>query len=457
MKQRYISVDIGSTFTKGALFELNAAGLCVVEQRRVATTPRDLAEGVGRLLERWHAADRPPLHACSSAKGGLSIVAVGIVPNLTLHAARLAACSAGGRIVGGYAYKLSDQDVRAIEGAAPDIVLLTGGTDGGNEVYNRHNAARLAACAWRGAVLYAGNAGQRDEIRRLLAGRVVVIADNLMPEVGRLEIESTRCAIREIFLQRIVEGKGLDGVAAICAAPIKPTPLAVHDLLETVGRLYPREDRLILADIGGATTDIYSLCDPADADGAVHLRGLPEPRLKRTVEGDLGLRLNARMVFASDPDWFAGQLRASGDAPQLFQNHLDRLADFPGHVPDQPLELWFDRLLAEQCLRLALQRHAGRIEQVYTPQGMVTVQQGKDLRRMRRMIGTGGFLAAPRHYEHLRALCRVPGVFGRPPLLVPQSPEFAVDRNYVFALLGNLAPVVPQAAAALALAELKAA
>ena len=154
------------------------------------------------------------------------------MPDLTLHAARLAAASAGGRIVACYAYQLAASRWRSCERVRPDIILFSGGTDGGNEHCNLHNARALAARAWSRSILYAGNArGGATGSARSWPASSCWSRDNLMPEVGQLRIEPARQRIQEIFLQRIVEGKGLAEVAARCAAEPRPTPLAVFDLL----------------------------------------------------------------------------------------------------------------------------------------------------------------------------------------------------------------------------------
>lgn len=459
------TVDLGSTYTKGALLSLNGAASRVLEQARVPTTQHNLAEGVARIINRL--LNKPdgvmpsplpaPVYVCSSAKGGLRIVAVGIVPDLTLQAARLAACSAGGKVVAHYAYRLTDQNIAAIEAIAPDIILLTGGTDGGNETYNRYNAEKLALSRFAGVVLYAGNAQLQDEIRRLLRGKILVVTDNLLPEIERLNIEPARAAIQKIFLEKIVAGKGLASVAAISAAPLKPTPLAVFDLLATIVRETPEWDDLILIDMGGATTDFYSCTKSFTGDKAVVLRGLVEPEMKRTVEGDLGLRVNARSVYESATDWFNQCLAGKKTPPARLAQYIDLVSRQIEHLPADDEEKWFDLLLAEQCIRQATLRHAGRLEEVYTAQGKVYVQKGKDLRRVRRVIGSGGFLASSGDglwMENIfSVLCRESGMA----LLAPEHPSYFFDAPYLVPLAANLAAVEPQAAAALVLNGLRAA
>ncbi len=109
--------------------------------------------------------------ACSSAAGGLRMVTVGLVRELTAEAARQAALGAGARLVGTFAYRLTAADVSRIEALAPDILLLAGGTDGGNSEVIVHNAAALGRSRVACPIVLAGNRSAMDECRERLAGR----------------------------------------------------------------------------------------------------------------------------------------------------------------------------------------------------------------------------------------------------------------------------------------------
>src|SRR3989304_344110 len=138
MDNMRLLIDFGSTFTKVVAVDL--AKEEVVAPSRVPSTVdtnhtigleqalKDIAGAVGtRNLEAREAL------ACSSAAGGLRMVCAGFVPDLTSKAANLAALGAGAKVIGGYSYKLTRTEIAQIEAAAPDIVLLSGGTDGGDE------------------------------------------------------------------------------------------------------------------------------------------------------------------------------------------------------------------------------------------------------------------------------------------------------------------------------------
>jgi len=489
---RSISLDIGSTYTKGALLDVTPGRPRLLRREAVPTTVDRLSDGVANVLARLldlpelngarpdgarpssavpgsftqpraamlHAetavqtitrvARDIPLFACSSAKGGLNIAAVGIVPDLTLQAARLASASAGGKVVAHYAYYLTRDQIAELERMRPDIVLLCGGTDGGNEQYNMRNARAIAESSLGAAILYAGNAAIRGEIEHILSGKELMVTENLMPEVGKLHIEPAQACIREIFLRRIVEGKGLSELSACCAAPLKPTPRAVFDLLGVLGERRPEWNDSVWVDLGGATTDFYSCTESFHGEPSYVLRGLLEPRLKRTVEGDLGMRVNARSVLDAAGEYLRRELTARNGS-------LEQLADYAAacnaekeRLPGTAAERWFDELLAGACLYHALWRHAGVVEECYSPHGKVYVQRGKDLRAVRRWIGGGGYLArlqsAALYRNVLAAIERDSGGLR----LIPQPAEYFTDADYLLSLLGNLTETYPAEAAQLA-------
>jgi uncharacterized protein (TIGR01319 family) len=462
---RVASFDIGSTWTKGALFELDAPEPHIVCRSAVPTTIENLAAGVARLLARLlNLPETTPLaalpsdvpcHFSSSAKGGLAMAAVGIVPDLTLHAARLAAASAGARIVACYAYQLGAEHIAELERLRPDIILFSGGTDGGNERCNLHNARALAASRIDSVILYAGNALLADTMRTILSGKRLLVTDNLMPEVGQLRIEPARQRIQEIFLQQIVEGKGLGEVAARCIAQPRPTPLAVFDLLAVMAQTDASWNDLLVVDLGGATTDVYSVTESFWGEPGFVLKGLCEPKLKRTVEGDLGLRLNAPAVLATARQYLERALAAHGISFERLQAFVAEISCTPDHLPSDDVERRCDEALAGACVYHGLLRHAGRVEETYGVHGKLYVQRGKDLRRIRTWIGTGGYLAALRSAAFYRDVLDAAWRDTGGTSLLPRPPAIYADARYLLPLLGNLAHDYPAAAVTLATRELE--
>ncbi len=446
-----LSVDIGSTFTKGALFVPQGDDFALKAQAAVPTTVDDLSRGYDQVEAALKEAAGPDgigrAWFSSSARGGLKIAAVGLTVDLTVSIARQAACSAGGKVVRAYSYRLTRAEISELEALAPDIILFTGGTDGGHERSNLLNAEALAASRLTSIILYAGNAKIRDEVMDRLRDKDAVAAANVMPEVGEVRIEPAREVIRRVFLERIVDGKGLSRIVRRVGTLPKPTPLAVYDLVRAIPEVLPEWDDLGVIDMGGATTDFYSNTEPGHADASVLVKGLPEPRIKRTVEGDLGLRVSVLALAASESLYLAARCASEGIEPAVFDAYVASVAARPESVPATDLEARCDAVLAGACVRAAALRHAGRQTRLATPQGVFRVQRGRDLGRLRRLVGSGGYLSRCRDAAVLRQACLGPAEDPEDRPLLPASPKLYSDAQYLFPLLGNLVTDHPAEAA----------
>lgn len=453
-------VDFGSTYTKLRAVDL-ASGRIVGTGQGPSTVTTDVTVGMEQALAdlaRRLGGTLPVFRhrlASSSAAGGLRMVTVGLVKELTAEAARLAALGAGAKLVGTFAYSLTAEDVTTIEDLAPDILLLAGGTDGGNSAVILENAAALSVASIRCPVVVAGNRNAATEAKRRLeaGGKPVVVTRNVMPEFGKLDLEPARDAIRAIFIDRIVHAKGIDRAAGMLDAVLMPTPAAVLDGAQLIaegiegqGGLGP----LVVVDIGGATTDVHSVCSGEPARSGVLVHGLPEPYLKRTVEGDLGMRHNAAAIVEA-----VGPARIAADAglpAERVAALLALLADEVERVTQTPDEARFDRALARAAIGLAAARHAGTVETVYAVTGPVTVQRGKDLSAVTTLIGTGGALVhADDPADLLRPALADPSAPGS---LRPERPRMLLDRHYLLYAVGLLRAVDPAAALALGLNHL---
>jgi uncharacterized protein (TIGR01319 family) len=444
-------IDFGSTWTKLRALDLDT-GEVIGTAQGPSTVTSDVNRGLDAALAALAAAHpRLPAFTCrlasSSAAGGLRMVTVGLVRELTAEAARQAALGAGARLVGSFAYRLTAADVARILALAPDILLLCGGTDGGNAQVIVHNATVLARHApLRCPVVLAGNREAADECAALLreAGATVVVAGNVMPELGVLDTEPARGAIREIFLAHIVHAKGIDRAAARFDAVLMPTPAAVlegarllADGIDGEGGLGP----MVVIDPGGATTDVHSIGDGASEPGVIR-HGLPEPYAKRTVEGDLGMRHNAAAIAESAG--LDALAQDAGLAQGAAQSLLDSLTRDVERLPATEAEHRFDAALARAAIRIAMTRHAGTRETVYTAQGPVEVQRGKDLRHAALLVGTGGVLVHARSREALLAAALADPA--APQSLRPVAPKMVIDAQYALYAVGLLAQVDPAAA-----------
>ena len=451
-------IDFGSTYTKLRAIDLERRAVLGSGQGP-STVASDITIGMkAALADLEHRLGALPRFkyrlASSSAAGGLRMVTIGLVRELTAEAARQAALGAGARLVGSFAYRLTSADLKNICALAPDIVLLAGGTDGGNSEVILHNARALATSEVRCPIVYAGNRAAADEAASLLASTTLITTDNVMPEFNVLDIEPARGAIRKVFIDRIVHAKGIDRASAEFDRVLMPTPAAVMEGARLVADGCANAGglgELMVIDPGGATTDVHSVASGEPLTPGAIPHGLPEPRVKRSVEGDLGMRHNATtIVEAAGLDTIA---RDAGLPSQRTTALIERYAREVEHLPDNADELALDRALARAAVRIAVARHCGSIETVYTVNGPVAVQQGKDLSALKTVIGTGGALV---HSPDPRAVLHMaladPAV---PQSLRPRAPRLLVDRDYLLYACGLLGAVEPEAALELALTHLK--
>ncbi len=400
MSEMALLVDIGSTFSKGVLVDLGAGEL-VATARVPSTVATDVREGLRELRSELLGTREPDLAlASSSAAGGLQIVASGLVPSLTVTAARQAALGAGAKVTRTFSYKLTRSDLEELAVRRPDILLLSGGTDGGDEEVVLANARAIAANLEPfGTVIYAGNRNAAEEVHERLAsaGWAVEVVANVLPEVRRVDTNEVGECIRRIFLQNIIQAKGIQAAAELVGGVIMPTPSAVMAAASVITRAGSGEESLfesvLVVDVGGATTDVVSVSEETP-DRNVVRTGLAEPIIKRTVEGDLGMRHNADTVVD-----LVGREEVLRRVDGLGEQQLDRLLeDFtatPELLTSEETASAVDRLIASAAISEASRRHAGRVEQIFVP-GSDEVQRvrGKDLREVDAIVGTGGPLTS---------------------------------------------------------------
>ena len=454
-----LAIDFGSTFTKGSLFDLateRVVGIAYVP----STVDSDVAIGLRAVLSRLgqHTSDnlaKVPARVCSSAAGGLRMVVVGLVPSLSLEAAQRAALGAGAKIVGAFGHKLPRAALSALAAARPDLILLAGGIDGGDEETILHNARALAQLGLESPIIVAGNQFVAEDCAAILseAGRNATLATNILPEIDRVEVDEVHQIIRELFVRHITQAKGIERVAQQLnlVSPILPTPAAVLRACQLLAEGPPNRAGLgdvVVVDVGGATTDIHSASNGTPTRPGVIRRGLPELYLKRTVEGDLGVRINAVTIverIGSDAicnfanGLYPGKLEAAD-----VRAYVERVSADPNHVPQDQQEAALDAALARAAIKIAIQRHAGTVKEVYTGAGLALVQYGKDLGAVSTVIGVGGVIAYGEHAEF--ALQGVVSTADLPVSLAPDKPNFLIDRSYLLYGIGLLAEEFPDAA-----------
>lgn len=451
-------IDFGSTYTKVTAVDVQQ-GVLLGTADSYTTIQTDIGEGLAHALDKLHAQTGPldyqARYACSSAAGGLRMITSGLVPELTAEAARQASLGAGAKVLKVFSFQLTEDDLDEIREISPDIFLLVGGTDGGNTECIVHNARMLASIDFDFPVIIAGNRTAARECERILAGHEVHVTENVMPKFGVLNIEPARKKIREIFLSRIIRAKGLSKAAELIDGIMMPTPSAVMKAMRLLAEGCEGESGigdLIAVDVGGATTDIYSMADGMPQDASTVFKGLPEPYDKRTVEGDIGMRYSVRGIV--DAVGLARISRLSGLSQERCAALIDEISESTDMIPEPGSDLEkLDFALASMAIETAVVRHAGTMEEAYTLMGLTYVQSGKDLRHVRQIIVTGGSLIRTKRTGEIAAHALASA--SNPTSLRPLQADIRVDRKYILAAMGLLSEYDPKTALQLMKKELE--
>lgn len=446
-----ILIDFGSTYTKLTAVDIEKEEI-IATSKSITTVTTNIMDGfldafskMNQALEGIDIQICDKL-ACSSAAGGLKMITIGLIPELTAEAAKRAALGAGARVIGIYSHEITKTEIKKIIESKPEIILLSGGTDGGNKECIIHNAEMISKYLKGIPVVVAGNKNAVDYIEELFTENEMFfkITENVMPRLNVLNVEPAKEAIREVFMEKIIEAKGIKHVEDYISGILMPTPAAVLKAAQLLADGTDNEDGigdLIIVDIGGATTDIHSISYGEPTKPSVTLRGLEEPYAKRTVEGDLGMRVSALSLFEA-----AGTKRLKKYSKQEYNiyekclylsNNINEIA-----VKKEDIE--FDEALSMAATEISMERHSGVLETVYTPMGAVFMQTGKDLSNVKNLIGTGGVIV---HSENpsriLKAALSDPDNITS---LKPVKPKLLLDKDYILSAMGLMARDYPDTA-----------
>jgi len=363
-------------------------------------------------------------YATSSAAGGLKMTVHGLVYDMTVKAAREAALGAGAVLKYATAGRLTDTDLNQVEKIRPNIILLAGGVDYGDKSVVLSNAKTLKdgllKIGMSIPVIYAGNTAAAEEVRQIFmaAGLKLYVVENVYPSIDQLNVEPTRKVIQSVFEQHITQAPGMARIREKVQGDIIPTPGAV---MLAAKCLYKEIGDLLVVDVGGATTDVHSVTEGSEEINRILIS--PEPAAKRTVEGDLGVYVNAAQIIA-----LIGQA-------QLKARYGDDFQILLRPVPESVEEIALSRELTAKAVEVAVKRHAGRLINLYGSGGRTTVAQGKDLTKVKLIVGTGGALTRlPGGVEILASITNQPGK----ELLPRHVAAVLLDRDYILASLGVL-------------------
>lgn len=367
--------------------------------------------------------------ATSSAAGGLKMTVHGLVYDMTAKAAKEAALGAGGIIHYVTAGKLRRTDIAKIKEINPNLILIAGGVDYGERDTAIDNAEMIRSTGLKVPVIYAGNCENQEEMKLIFdeeSGQKLYNVENVYPKIDDLNVEPCRKVIQDAFEEHITGAPGMEHVRDMVNGPIIPTPGAV---MECTKLLYDCLGDLIVLDVGGATTDLHSVATESDKIARIMIS--PEPKAKRTVEGDLGVYVNRMKVIES-----IGAEQMEKDCEKM-GIHLDETLASYKAIPKTEAEFKLVERLTKEAVLKAVERHAGIIRYIYGPSGRSTVAEGKDLTTVKYIVGTGGALTRLPHRVEIMKEIAAHNQTGM--MLFPtEHAEILVDNDYIMASLGVL-------------------
>ncbi|MBG9980122.1 glutamate mutase L [Facklamia sp. DSM 111018] len=371
------------------------------------------------------------MFAASSAAGGLKMTVHGLVFDMTARAAKEAALGAGAVIRFVTAGKLRRSDLKKIQESDPNIILIAGGVDYGERHTALDNSEMIAGIGLTIPVIYAGNIENQEEIKLIFedSNQEVFLVENVYPKIDDLNIEPTRKVIQDAFEKHIIHAPGMEHIYEMVNGTISPTPGSVMNIAKL---FHQYVGDVMVIDVGGATTDVHSVTKGTNYINKISTA--PEPLAKRTVEGDIGLYVNFDHVV----DLYGREKLEE----QGFD--VDKIKESYTGIPTTEEEREFLSLLTETATLTAVDRHVGSIRYVYGPTGRSTLAEGKDLSRVRFVIGTGGALTHLSRAE--TTLGKIRKTRDSLKLLPKKELIILLDHDYIMSSLGVLATAHEKAA-----------
>ncbi len=448
--------DMGSTYTKIVAYGPDG----FVARAQSPTTVENVEFGINQALLNLteklgiDTIDAEKIFSTSSAAGGLRMVAMGYMPRVTAKAAKEVSMASGAKVLEIVSQEeTADYRLEILKETSPDIILLAGGTDGGDEVSLIENANIIIESKVNSVVIIAGNKEAQPKVEKLLtdADYRVKRVQNVMPTIHQLVVKPAREAIHIEFIRQITQAKGLKGILnRITNDRVIPTPGAVLMAAELLAKGTYEEDglgNLIVIDLGGATTDIHSILPELEnmKDEEKGLIVMNEKQVAfRTVEGNLGLRVSITGIVETVGEKYILSQIDGLDLVEEFRAFVKKACKNPEYVAENETERLFDRALAICAVEVALKRHAGYISQEFDPiMGSVPgTPVGRDLRRVQTVIAVGGIFA---HLSKEEVKIIIEKAFSRPGVsLLPRvhsHEEFNIyyDQNYSLYSIGVLA------------------
>lgn len=367
--------------------------------------------------------------ATSSAAGGLKITVHGLMEQMTVKAAKEAALGAGGIIKMVTAGEMRKSDIKRIHDIDPNMIMIAGGTDYGERETAIFNAELISAEKFNKPIVYCGNIENREEIKEIFEGQELYIIDNVYPRVDELNVEPARKIIQDAFEKNIIKAPGMNKIKQLVDGSIMPTPGAV---MESAKILYDKIGDLVVLDVGGATTDVHSVTEGSKV--ILDMLVNPEPKAKRTVEGDLGIFVNSKNVI---------ELLDIRDLGELNKEYI---AEHIKAIPIEEEDIKASCLLTKKAVDIAVNRHIGTIKRKYSGESGF-IAYGKDLSQVKYIIGTGGALTRLPNGE--RTLLEIRYLKDDITMLPRRGAKALIDKDYIMACAGVLSKEDKEAAEAL--------
>ena len=468
-----LATDCGSTTTKAILIEKREDEYHLVVRGEAPTTVEapveDVTAGVinaiteveelagrrllgdGQIIKPQQGDKGTDLYiSTSSAGGGLQMMVAGVVRNLTAESAERAALGAGAIVMDVIASndkRLPHEKIERIRHLRPDMVLLSGGVDGGTtshvaelaEIIEAANPKPRLGVTYELPVIYAGNKDASEIVGERLGDKMALeVVDNLRPVLERENLMPTRLKIQDQFLEHVMaHAPGYRKLISWTDAPIMPTPGAVGAIMQTIAAQQNIE--VVGVDIGGATTDVFSVFKNQEGEAIFN----------RTVSANLGMSYSISNVLAEAGmenvlRWVPFDIDVS-DLGNRIKNKMIR----PTTIPQALEELIIEGAIAREALRLAFDQHKQLAVELRGVQQQRTISEAfsqsetgatlVDMLSLDLIVGSGGVLShAPRRNQAMLMMIDA---------FQPEGvTHLAVDSIFMMPQLGVLAQVNEAAA-----------
>ena len=439
-----IATDCGSTTTKAILIEFIDGEYRLTHRGEAPTTVEAPFEDVTRgVLNSLIGVDI--YISTSSAGGGLQMMVGGVVKNMTGESAQRAALGAGAIVMDILASndgRLYHEKVKRIRELRPDMVLLSGGVDGGTishvtqlaEIIKTSNPKPRLGMDYKLPIIYAGNIKARDNIQDALASvSDLIMVDNIRPTLEQENLQPSRDKIHDLFMEHVMaQAPGYNKLMQWADAPIMPTPGAVGEIIKKIAS--SENISVVGVDIGGATTDVFSVF---------------QNKFNRTVSANLGMSYSICNVLAeSGIENVARWVPFNIDNKELTNRIANKMIR-PTTIPQTLNELKIEQAIAREALRLSFIQHKNFAVSLKGVQKERTISDtfdqkmsGESLVNMMDLdliVGSGGVLShAPRRNQSMRMIVDS---------FLPEGiTEIAVDSIFMMPQLGVLSEVHESAA-----------